>query len=190
MAKRARKTSAQLEREISAGLARRGGLRDLIRRARSGEPGADLVAGDAIMASGYTPERARKVTGAYRPPTCAIKQAVAKVQAREAEQRAERERRAAERVPAGATRKANDQIADLVTNRYFESIPLDKIFGIVERAGFRFNPDERPLFLTGRKGHETWNLYSPAGRPANHMLVMSWYKMEQTGRYEVVAYVS
>lgn len=93
---------------------------------------------------------------------------------------------------ARAARKANDAIYDLIHNKYFQSIPLDQLFAIVEEAGFRFDPEEKQgVFLTGRDGKATWELFDPeSGRPADRMLVLSWHKMEGTGRYELVAYVS
>ena len=95
----------------------------------------------------------------------------------------------AARLPAAA-RTANDQLHDLVHSRYFRSIPLDEIFGIVEGAGFRLDPEEKLCILTGRDGRATWELYGGPGQPLDHMLVLSWHKMEPTGNYEVVPYVS
>lgn len=92
---------------------------------------------------------------------------------------------------AKAARKANDAIYELVHNRYFQSVPLDRLFAIVEEAGLSFDPEEKEVILTGRDGRATWALFDPeSGREANHMLVLSWHKMDVTGRYEIVAYVS
>lgn len=92
---------------------------------------------------------------------------------------------------ARAAKVANDQLYDLTHNQYFQGVPLGEIFAIVERAGFRFDPDEKDSILTGREGRATWDLYGDVpGRPLDHMLVLSWHKMERTGRYEVVVYVS
>lgn len=89
-----------------------------------------------------------------------------------------------------AAKKANDQIYSLVNNKYFQSIPNDKLFDIVKSAGFRFDPEEEEFFLVGRDGKATWQLHDESGRAVNHMLVLQWHKMDTTGRYEVVAYVS
>ena len=89
-----------------------------------------------------------------------------------------------------AAKKANDQIYDLITNKYFRSIPNDELFNIVKRAGFHFDPEEEEFILVGRDGRATWQLYDESGKPVNHMLVLQWHKMEPTGRYEVVSYVS
>ena len=85
---------------------------------------------------------------------------------------------------------ANDQIYDLLHNKYFQSIPNDELFAIVKRAGFRFDPEEEEFILVGRDGKATWQLYDETGRDVNHMLVLNWHKLDRTGKYEVVAYVS
>ncbi|HSX23284.1 MAG TPA: hypothetical protein VLE97_10975 [Gaiellaceae bacterium] len=91
---------------------------------------------------------------------------------------------------AQAARRANDQIYDLIHGRYFQSIPLDQIFGIVEAVGFHFDSEEKQVILAGRDGKATWDLYWEPGRTVDHKLVLTWHKMDVTGRYEVVAYVS
>lgn len=92
---------------------------------------------------------------------------------------------------ARAARRANDTIYALIHNRYFHAIPLDDLFTAVEEAGLRFDPEEKEVILTGRDGKATWMLFDPeSDREADHMLVLNWHKMENTGRYEVVAYVS
>ena len=92
---------------------------------------------------------------------------------------------------AKAARRANDAIYDLIHNRYFQGIPLDQLFAAVEEAGLSFDPEEKAVILMGRDGKATWDLRDPEfGQPADHMLVLNWHKMENTGRYEVVAYVS
>jgi hypothetical protein len=92
---------------------------------------------------------------------------------------------------AKAARKANDAIYDFIHHKYFQSVPLDQLFTLVEEAGLSFDPEEKQSILTGRTGKATWSLFDPeSGREANHMLVLNWHKMENSGRYEVVAYVS
>ena len=86
---------------------------------------------------------------------------------------------------------ANDQIYDLIHNKYFQSIPNDDLFSIVKKAGFRFDPEEEEFILVGRDGKATWQLYdAETGREVNHMLVLNWHKLDRTGKYEVVAYIS
>ncbi len=92
---------------------------------------------------------------------------------------------------AKAAKKANNTIYDLIHNRYFHGIPLDQLFAAVEEAGLRFDPEEKAVILTGRDGKASWDLFdAESGHPADHMLVLNWHKMDRTGRYEVVAYVS
>lgn len=91
---------------------------------------------------------------------------------------------------SSAATKASEKLVDLTTNRYFQSIPLDTIFGIVEAQGFKFDPEEKECILAGRTGRSTWDLFGPDGRKVNHMLVVQWHKMDTTGRYELVSYVS
>jgi hypothetical protein len=101
-----------------------------------------------------------------------------------------RDRRTRSATDARAARVANDQLYDLTHGQYFQGIPLGEIFAIVERAGFHLDPQEKECILTGRDGKATWDLYGGPGQPLNHMLVLTWHKMETTGRYEVVVYVS
>jgi hypothetical protein len=86
-------------------------------------------------------------------------------------------------------RRANDALHDLVAKRYFSAIPLDRIYDIIEESGFAFDAEDKSCILCGREGKATWELFHE-GRPAKRMLVVTWYKMDVTGRYEVVAYVS
>lgn len=89
-----------------------------------------------------------------------------------------------------AAKRANDQIYDLINNKYFQAIPNDQLFQIVKSVGFRFDPEEEEFILVGRDGNATWQLHDASGRPVNHLFVLQWHKMDRTGRYEVVAYVS
>jgi hypothetical protein len=89
-----------------------------------------------------------------------------------------------------AAKQANDQIYDLIHNKYFRSIPNDELFSIIKKAGFRFDPEEEEFILVGRDGKATWQLYDEEGHEVNHMLVLNWHKLDTTGRYEIVAYVS
>lgn len=93
------------------------------------------------------------------------------------------------RAPRAATR-ANKALHALTHGQYFSAIPLDRIYDIVERAGFAFDAEEQQCMLCGRDGRATWELFASDGRALNHMLVVEWHKMDVTGRYEVNAYVS
>lgn len=89
-----------------------------------------------------------------------------------------------------AATRANNALFDLITHKYFSAIPLDRIYDIVEAAGFTFEAEEKQCMLCGRDGRATWELFAPNGHAVNHMLVVEWHKMERSGRYEVNAYVS
>jgi len=107
------------------------------------------------------------------------------------------------RLKAGVRNKLNTRITKLLKPTYFDKIPLQLIFDILEE--FYVVPlqeDNTPWdgFLLGRQGRTSIALapkssevndgaltfYTPF---VNASLVITWYKM-QTGRYEVVAYVS
>lgn len=88
-----------------------------------------------------------------------------------------------------AARKANDAIHKLTIVNYFVHIPLAELFKIVEDAGFTLDPEQKECFLTGRQGKASWDLFFN-GKPANRVLVLTWHKMDVTGRWEVVSYVS
>ena len=90
---------------------------------------------------------------------------------------------------ATATSKANRALHALTSNQYHSAVPLDRIFDACEAVGFAFDSEEKACFLCGRDGRATWDLFWE-GKPARRMLVLSWHKMDVTGRYEVVAYVS
>ena len=95
------------------------------------------------------------------------------------------------RSASAKAKTANDQIYDLIHSKYFQAIPNDELFSIVKKAGFRFDPEEEEFILVGRDGKATWQLYDDeTGREVNHMLVLNWHKLDRTGKYEVVAYVS
>ena len=88
-----------------------------------------------------------------------------------------------------AARKANDAIHKLTIVNYFRDIPLADLFQIVEQAGFTLDPEQKECFLAGRQGKASWDLFFN-GKPANRVLVLTWHKMDVTGRWEVVSYVS
>jgi hypothetical protein len=63
---------------------------------------------------------------------------------------------------------------------YHQSVPLDAVNGLLTHYGFN---ELDAMLLCGREG----SLHENVGR--NRWLSLTWYKME-SGRYEVVAYVS
>jgi hypothetical protein len=108
---------------------------------------------------------------------------------------------------SGQRRKINNGLYDLTTpkgyQRYFKGIPLKEIFAVLKKNGV-VPIDESEMtkwsgFMTGRKGRATLAL-APKGTAdkkgfypevySNAMLLVSWYKMDKSGKMEVVVYVN
>jgi hypothetical protein len=64
---------------------------------------------------------------------------------------------------------------------YHDGLPIREFDAILEKHGFEAT---EPAIYCGRQGSAN----CPVG--FNTFLAFTWYKMEQTGRYEIVAYVS
>ena len=78
------------------------------------------------------------------------------------------------------TRGVNKVLGEMNHNTYHDGVPLDRINDALRAHGF----DElEPMLLCGAEGR----LHEPVGR--ERWLAVTWYRME-SGRYEVVAYVS
>ena len=93
-----------------------------------------------------------------------------------------------------------NKVLGVLSSFKYDSIPLDKIFETLHREGFYpLQEDYTPWrgFLCGREGHmfleigtgeqNEYAQYTTVIK--NACLAVSWYKFE-TGRYEVIAYVS
>ena len=80
-----------------------------------------------------------------------------------------------------AQNAANDTLFVLGVD-YHEGIPVGKIKDILTANGF----DSEPLdgIYTGREGR----IHEQVG--SQTWIAISWYKMPQTGRYEITAYLS
>ena len=74
-----------------------------------------------------------------------------------------------------------------VTRGMQSCIPLATLFHICEEAGYTLDPEETDCILCGWDGRAEFKLYRAT--KWIKMLVLTWHKFE-TGRYEVVAYVS
>lgn len=88
---------------------------------------------------------------------------------------------------ARARRQANCHLANL-GSRYHDAIPIDHVFALARNAGcIPIDDDGEPWqgFLVGERGYCS----IPTSDP-RHMLVLSWYRFAETGRYEVNAYLS
>jgi hypothetical protein len=78
-------------------------------------------------------------------------------------------------------RAVNKELWTLTYNRYHDGLPLQAIDEILTCNGF--NMLEEAIYC-GREG----KVHEHVG--GNTWFTMTWHKMEVTGRYEVVAYVS
>jgi hypothetical protein len=76
---------------------------------------------------------------------------------------------------------------------YHGSIPLDRIFAIVRDYGFEPIQEDGTSWsglLLGRESRTTIPLRDESSGKVSRWLALSWYKMDKTGRFEVVTYVS
>jgi len=83
------------------------------------------------------------------------------------------------RYRAAMFRQVNNELYAL-GKTYHDGVPLARIDEILSRADFDPLPQ---MILCGREGR----IHESVGH--NRWLAMTWYKME-SGRYEIVAYVS
>lgn len=67
---------------------------------------------------------------------------------------------------------------------YFNGLPLDTMFDTLRNAGFEVTEENLLGVYCGREGR----VHEHVGHGV--YFTMTYYKMEVTGRYEVVAYVS
>jgi len=75
---------------------------------------------------------------------------------------------------------------------HFKDIPLDKIFSILKRNGItpvQEDGTEWSGFLMGNNSNCTIDL-AYDGKLIRHMLVLTWYKYNETGTWEVISYIS
>jgi hypothetical protein len=95
-------------------------------------------------------------------------------------------------LPPAVKARTNKLISKLVTNVYFNNIPLDDIFKILAQFGIIAIQEDGTTwsgFLTGSSGQADFDL-GWEGRPIrNAVLRLSWYRMP-SNRYEIVSYVA
>ena len=99
----------------------------------------------------------------------------------------------------------NKNLRDLIIpenkQRYFEQIPLKDIFDILKNNSLiALQEDNTPWsgFLIGRESNTTFPIAYEVSKDAegfyypveNAVLYLYWYKMEESGRYEVNAYIT
>lgn len=88
-----------------------------------------------------------------------------------------------------AVKAANANVYHLLKNNYFHAIPLAEIYAAVERTGLSIPQDEKDCILTGRQGRATWPMTFHGLEVPAHLWI-TWYKMETSGRYEVVGAIT
>jgi hypothetical protein len=98
-------------------------------------------------------------------------------------------------------KQINKQLTRL--SNYFEAIPLDTIDNILKESGLTLLQEDNTAwggFICGREGRADFTvgvvataekqdgltMYEPV---ENSLLILTWYKM-QSGRYEIVTYMS
>lgn len=81
-----------------------------------------------------------------------------------------------------ALRRLNVWLAKFVRNVYFDGIPVSQMAQALEDHGFEAS--ELEGIYCGREGRHT------AAIGHGKHLHFTWYKMEATGRYEIVAYAN
>lgn len=85
-------------------------------------------------------------------------------------------------------RSINKLLHQLTTNQYFNSIPLNMIFYIVEHeTGSKIVQEDGTPWSGFLLGDNSWTNFTIAKR--KYTLRLEWYKMP-SGRFEINAYVS
>jgi hypothetical protein len=96
---------------------------------------------------------------------------------------------------AAERKSINKDIGKLLKpNMYFNEIPLDDLMDICSHHGYIVVDEEGNRwsgFICGREGTAYFDLNNGISKTpvANAKLCLQWYKMEVSGRYEIIAYV-
>jgi hypothetical protein len=88
--------------------------------------------------------------------------------------------------------RANRELDKVTDVNYHRSIPIDDMFGAIEKAGLIPIQEDGTAWsgmLVGREGSAKIRLGYDGMLVKNAMLVITWHKMN-SGMWEVVAYVS
>jgi hypothetical protein len=81
--------------------------------------------------------------------------------------------------------RLNDALNDMCKRRH-RSIPLSDITALLARHGLKIEE----CILTGRSGTAQIDVNTTDGQEVNSWLVLSWFKGEHDGQWEVNAYLS
>jgi len=91
-------------------------------------------------------------------------------------------------------RRVNAYLADTVGKKYYPQIPINDMFAKLRENGLEPIQEDGESWsglLTGRDGRAIIDLRDEeTGKTSPRALTVSWHKMDQSGRYEVTAYVS
>ena len=91
----------------------------------------------------------------------------------------------------------------MIHNKYLDYVPLDIIFSYIKEEGY-VPLQEDMTEWSGVVSHHSGKIHvllgdansvrmeygEPVYKPLNASLFLSWYEMPESGKYEVVAYVS
>jgi hypothetical protein len=104
-------------------------------------------------------------------------------------------------LPTKLRNQLNKAVAQILAPNFFKEIPLQDIDNAMRQAGcLLVQEDGTPWsgFFTGREGRAQIDIAPLSSKNEqgmyvpfdNAVLLIMWYKMEQTGLYEVTGYVS
>ena len=109
------------------------------------------------------------------------------------------------KLDAKTRQNINKDLTRLMAPTYFKAIPLDEIFGVLEKHGVVVLQEDQTIwdgFLLGRDGHTYLSLgYARSKYLGNNdiptyeeinnaRLTVTWHKMEGSGKIEVLAFIS
>lgn len=88
------------------------------------------------------------------------------------------------KLKANVRKQINDRLFDIVKGMQ-DSIPLTQITNLLNEFGLRM---EEAIFC-GWEGKANLDIFTNSGEEVDVWLVLNWHKFD-TGRYEVVSYIS
>lgn len=97
------------------------------------------------------------------------------------------------RMSGGLRNKINRDLNRLLETIYFDHVPINDIFAVLERHGVVPIQEDYTRWsgiLAGRDGTARIDLALDGRLVSNAMLNVSYHKMQETGNYEVTSYVS
>lgn len=89
-------------------------------------------------------------------------------------------------VPRNIRQQVGSFLQGLCSNKYYQSIPISQISEGLKGMGLELEND---FILTGRDGRANLDL-TMNGQPVSSMIALQWHKMDQSGNYEINAYLT